>query len=101
MIQNFDAGFQIEGNEMTRSVGGECIGLYEKQLWKDRESLEEDWENVKEQMISLLKEEWIEINKSKKWIEEAVKNEGYCLEEVFYGFYRNNHMYLIKSQNIK
>lgn len=43
----------------------------------------------------------VQINKSKKWIEEAVKNEGYCLDEVFYGFYRNNHMYLIKSQNIK
>lgn len=82
---NIQVGYVVrfEGNEMTRSVGGECIGLYEKQLWKDRESLEEDWENVKEQMISLLKEEWIEINKSKKYYSEYAIHRSEFFQVVF------------------
>ena len=78
-------------NQMTRSGGCDYIELYEKQVWKNREELEKDWEKVKEQIILLLKEKWIEINEEKKYYSEyamhmsdffqVVYKEPYIIEE--------------------
>ena len=43
----------------------------------------------------------IQIRRSKKWLKEKLMEEGYKLEDVFYGFYRNNNLYLIKNETIK
>ncbi len=43
----------------------------------------------------------IQINKSKSWLEENLKREGYLLEDIFYGFYRNKRLFLIGNENIK
>ena len=43
----------------------------------------------------------IQINKSRDWLEDSLKKEGYLLEDIFYGFYRNKKLFLIKNENIK
>ena len=43
----------------------------------------------------------IQIGKDKKWIEESLKKEEYLLEDIFYGFYRNKRLFLIRNKNIK
>ena len=43
----------------------------------------------------------IQIGKDKKWLDRVLKEENYLLEDVFYGFYRDNQVYLIKNQCIK
>lgn len=43
----------------------------------------------------------IQIGKDKKWIEECLKKEEYLLEDIFYGFYRNKRLFLIRNENIK
>lgn len=43
----------------------------------------------------------IQINKSRDWLEDSLKKEGYLLENIFYGFYRNKKLFLIKNENIK
>ena len=43
----------------------------------------------------------IQINKSIGWLEENLKREGYLLEDIFYGFYRNKRLFLIRNENIK
>ncbi len=39
----------------------------------------------------------LQIGKSRKWLDEVLKEENYVLEEVFYGFYRDGEMFLIKN----
>ena len=43
----------------------------------------------------------IQINKSIGWLEENLIREGYLLEDIFYGFYRNKRLFLIRNENIK
>ena len=43
----------------------------------------------------------VQIKKSKKWLEGKLKEENYLLDDDFYGFYRNNNLYLIKNETIK
>ena len=43
----------------------------------------------------------IQIKKSKEWLEESLKKENYLLEDIFYGFYRDKRLFLIKNENIK
>ncbi|MCI7702273.1 MAG: DUF421 domain-containing protein [Tenericutes bacterium] len=43
----------------------------------------------------------IQIGKDKKWIEESLKKEEYLLDDIFYGFYRNKRLFLIRNENIK
>ena len=43
----------------------------------------------------------VQIKKSKSWLEENLKREGYLLEDIFYGFYRNKRLFLIRNENIK
>lgn len=43
----------------------------------------------------------VQIDKDREWLEKVLSDEGYLLDEVFYGFYNDNHVYLIKNQNIK
>ncbi len=43
----------------------------------------------------------IQIGKDKKWIEESLEKEEYLLEDIFYGFYRNKRLFLIRNENIK
>ena len=43
----------------------------------------------------------IQINKDKKWLHKELKDENYILEDIFYGFYKNNKLFLIKKDIIK
>ena len=43
----------------------------------------------------------LQIGKDRKWIEESLKKEEYLLEDIFYGFYRNKRLFLIRNENIK
>lgn len=43
----------------------------------------------------------IQINKSRSWLDESLKKEGYILDDIFYGFYRSKKLFLIKNENIK
>lgn len=43
----------------------------------------------------------IQIKKSKGWLEESLKKENYLLEDIFYGFYRDKRLFLIRNENIK
>ena len=43
----------------------------------------------------------IQIKKSRSWLDKRLKEEGYSLEDVFYGFYKENNLYLIKNEIIK
>ena len=42
----------------------------------------------------------LQINKSKKWLDKSLKEEGYVIEDVFYGFYKNNRLFLIRKEVI-
>ena len=43
----------------------------------------------------------MQIKKDKDWLDKMIRKEGYELENIFYGFYRKNNLYLIKNENIK
>lgn len=39
----------------------------------------------------------LQIGKSREWLEKQLRDEDYLVENVFYGFYRNGEMFLIKK----
>ena len=39
----------------------------------------------------------IQIKKDEKWLVNKLKREGYNPQEIFYGFYKNNELFLIKN----
>ena len=41
------------------------------------------------------------LNKSDLWLRNNLKDEGVLLEEVFYAFYKNNKVYIIKKNDVK
>ena len=43
----------------------------------------------------------LQIKKSRSWLDKRLEEEGYSLEDVFYGFYKENNLYLIKNEIIK
>lgn len=43
----------------------------------------------------------LQINKSKDWLNKKLKEENYELDEIFYGFYQKNRLFLIKRESIK
>ena len=43
----------------------------------------------------------IQIDKDEDWLKQILKDEGYTLEDVFYGFYKDDEIYLIKNEVIK
>ena len=43
----------------------------------------------------------IQIKKDKAWLRQALKDEGYQLEDIFYGFYQKKKLFLIKKEIIK
>ena len=43
----------------------------------------------------------LQINKTKEWLEEQLNRKDYSLEEIFYGFYKNKELFLIKRENVK
>lgn len=43
----------------------------------------------------------IEINKTEKWIEKELESRAILLENVFYGFFRDNNLFIIEKDNIK
>lgn len=43
----------------------------------------------------------VQINKSREWLLKVIEDEGYSLDEVFYGFYKDKRVFLIKNENIK
>ena len=43
----------------------------------------------------------LQIKKSKTWLEKQLEDKNYILEDIFYGFYRNKELFLIKRENIK
>lgn len=40
-----------------------------------------------------------QIGKNNDWLDEVINKEGYSLKEIFYAFYRNNELFIIKNQN--
>ena len=43
----------------------------------------------------------IQIGQDEEWLDDVLEKEGYKLKEVFYGFYKDNQVFLIKNENIK
>lgn len=43
----------------------------------------------------------IQIKKDEVWLKERLKEENYDLEDIFYGFYQKNRLFLIKREDIK
>ncbi len=43
----------------------------------------------------------VQIKKDQKWLREKLKEDGYNLSDIFYGFYQKNKLFLIKKENIK
>ncbi len=43
----------------------------------------------------------LQIKKSRSWLDKRLDEEGYKLDDVFYGFYKENNLYLIKNEIIK
>ncbi len=43
----------------------------------------------------------VQINKSKEWLEEALEEEKVVSKDVFYAFYRNQKLFLIRNQSVK
>lgn len=43
----------------------------------------------------------LQIGKDDEWLIKVLKDEGYDLVDVFYGFYQNEQVFLIKNENIK
>lgn len=39
----------------------------------------------------------IQINKDEEWLRKVIMDEGYLLDDVFYGFYKDNEVFLIKK----
>lgn len=43
----------------------------------------------------------IQIGKDRKWLDKSLKDNNMELKDVFYGFYKNNNLFLIKDENVK
>ena len=43
----------------------------------------------------------IQIQKDRKWLDQTLQEEGYELDDIFYGFYRRKKLFLIRKENIK
>lgn len=43
----------------------------------------------------------VQINKDQKWLNKKLEEENYQLEDIFYGFYQKNRLFLIKKESIK
>ncbi len=43
----------------------------------------------------------VQINKSKEWLEETLEEEKVVSKDVFYAFYRNQKLFLIRNQSVK
>ncbi len=42
-----------------------------------------------------------QIKKSKKWLDQTLQDKKLNLEQVFYAFYKDNNLFIIKKENIK
>lgn len=42
-----------------------------------------------------------QINKTEEWLETSLKNEHVNLEDIFYAFYRNKKLFLIKDKDLR
>lgn len=42
-----------------------------------------------------------QMQKSESWLEELLLEERVSLDEIFYGFYRNKHLFVIKNSDLK
>lgn len=43
----------------------------------------------------------LQIGKTRSWLDKKLENEGYDVEDVFYGFYQGHRLFLIKDESIK
>ena len=43
----------------------------------------------------------VQIRKDEAWLNKKLEEEDYQLEDIFYGFYQKNKLFLIKRENIK
>ncbi len=43
----------------------------------------------------------VQIKKDESWINKVLNDKNFKLEDVFYAFYRNNNLFIIKKENIK
>ncbi len=43
----------------------------------------------------------LQIRKSKEWLEQELEDKNFDLKDIFYGFYKNKELFLIKRENVK
>ena len=43
----------------------------------------------------------IQIDKDEEWLNNTLKDEGYVLDDIFYGFYKDDEIFLIKNERMK
>ncbi len=43
----------------------------------------------------------VQIGKDKKWLNKNLEDNNVVIENVFYAFYKNNNLFLIKDENVK
>ncbi len=43
----------------------------------------------------------LQIGKDKRWLEKKLLEQSFRLEDIFYGFYRDKKLFLIKNENVK
>ena len=43
----------------------------------------------------------IQIDKDEEWLNKTLKDEGYVLDDIFYGFYKDDEIFLIKNELMK
>ena len=42
----------------------------------------------------------VQIGKTRRWLDKSLNTEGYSLDDIFYGFYQKNRLFLIKKEII-
>ena len=42
-----------------------------------------------------------QINKTEEWLTNQLKRENVLLEDIFYAFYRNKKLFLIKEEDLR
>lgn len=43
----------------------------------------------------------LQIKKDKAWLEKKLEEKNFMIEDIFYGFYKNKELFLIKRENVK
>ena len=67
-----------------------------KSLSKTRNNIKKEISNIDDIVKDTLKE----INKDEKWVIDTLKSKNITLDEIFYAFYKNNNIFIIKTKDL-